>query len=518
MQILNLMAGGAVIGVITACWSYIKGAAWKLVSLLVQRVEIHRDEMANEVLSYLVANYQRSRVYDRTYSAAYERYRKRGLNGWVPFETIVGHAVVFWNGWFPIIAAHVSNKRTADPNSDEESGPLVLTFIRHTFNVEACVATAMRAYNERNWDYCNAPSANERRYFVKYLPDFAKGDDRRNAARSYRGALPWYHCRRFRLLDCRPDDLGPADPVYDSALAQLVFPPVVNELIEEVKLWRNHRDWYVRRGIPWKRGWLLYGPPGTGKTALTRAMAEDLDLPIFVYSLADMSNFSFMRAWTEMRASAPCIALIEDVDNVFHGRTNVSQGMRRDYFGAMRLQTTQKANEQERVNNQAPSANKDKDASQGGYDDLFDVGRLSFDCLLNVLDGVERNDGVFVVMTTNDLSRIDPALGQPRKRPDGAVEFISTRPGRIDRAIELTWMTPECMRTLARRILGEYPKALAEVLTFVEAHPDLEETPAQFQERCSQVALRCFWEDRQNKALPAPTGEKRQTHRELVYC
>jgi hypothetical protein len=65
---------------------------------------------------------------------------------------------------------------------------------------------------------------------------------------------------------------------------------------------------------------------GTGKTAL----AEDLDLPIFVYSLADMSNFSLMRNWMEMRASTPCIALIEDVDNVFHGRTNVAHGLHRD--------------------------------------------------------------------------------------------------------------------------------------------------------------------------------------------
>ncbi len=38
--------------------------------------------------------------------------------------------------------------------------------------------------------------------------------------------------------------------------------------------------------------------------------------------------------------------------------------------------------------------------------------------------------------------KVDPALGQPHKLPDGALEFISTRPGRIDKAVELTHMEP----------------------------------------------------------------------------
>ena len=53
---------------------------------------------------------------------------------------------------------------------------------------------------------------------------------------------------------------------------------------------------------------------------------------------------------------------------------------------------------------------------------------LTFDCLLNCLDGVERTDGIFTIISTNDISKVDPALGQPRKMPDGVLEFISTRP------------------------------------------------------------------------------------------
>ena len=52
---------------------------------------------------------------------------------------------------------------------------------------------------------------------------------------------------------------------------------------------------------------------------------------------------------------------------------------------------------------------------------------------------------------------------------------------------------------MAWRILGEYEDEYLKMLAFIERFPDLQETPAQFQERCAQVALACFWEERQGK-------------------
>jgi hypothetical protein len=120
------------------------------------------------------------------------------------------------------------------------------------------------------------------------------------------------------------------------------------------------------------------------------------------------------------------------------------------------------------------------------------------------LDGVERVDGIFTIVTTNDISKVDPALGQPRQLPDGTVEFISTRPGRIDKAVELTYMEPSDKKRMAVRILGDYPQQYREMLEFVDKYPNLQETPAQFQERCGQIALACFWEDqRGEQVVPA---------------
>ena len=129
---------------------------------------------------------------------------------------------------------------------------------------------------------------------------------------------------------------------------------------------------------------------------------------------------------------------------------------------------------------------------------------LSFDVLLNCLDGVERCEGLFTIITTNHVEQIDPALGQPVTLPDGTSDFISTRPGRIDKAIELTYLRPEVKERMARHILRRFPDLLDEFLVTLQTE-DRRETPAQFQERCGQIALKEYWQEKQAaRETPAP--------------
>ena len=109
-------------------------------------------------------------------------------------------------------------------------------------------------------------------------------------------------------------------------------------------------------------------------------------------------------------------------------------------------------------------------------------GHLTFDCLLNCLDGVERADGILLVITTNRLDKLDPALGIPTSQ-------ISTRPGRIDRVLELTGLDQAGRRQLCQRILHEWPETWDETVRL-----GVGETGAQFQERCTQLALSKYWE------------------------
>jgi hypothetical protein len=57
-------------------------------------------------------------------------------------------------------------------------------------------------------------------------------------------------------------------------------------------------------------------------------------------------------------------------------------------------------------------------------------------------------------------------------------------------------------RRMAQRILAEYPDELESMLAFIDKYPDLQETPAQFQERCGQIALKRFWAEQEGVTMP----------------
>ena len=104
---------------------------------------------------------------------------------------------------------------------------------------------------------------------------------------------------------------------------KLYFPDHVKDLIREVGIGGGSGTGTCGGTSPGSAGWCLYGPPGTGKTALARAIAEDLDMPLFVYSLGRCSTRTWSGPGPTCRRHVPCVALFEDFDNVFHGRENV---------------------------------------------------------------------------------------------------------------------------------------------------------------------------------------------------
>lgn len=192
--------------------------------------------------------------------------------------------------------------------------------------------------------------------------------------------------------------------------------------IGDFKLYHYHRE----RSIPWRRGVGLYGLPGTGKTSLVRAIGEDLDLPVYSYDIRTLRNSELIEEWHTMLSNTPCIALIEDIDAVFHGRDNIAQR-----------------------------------------------ACLSFDCLLNCIDGIRRSDGVLLAVTTNNVKHIDPAL---------------SRPGRLDYMLEMGVLDKWLAEPIIQRILGDYPHLLESARD--QCHG---KTGADVQKICGQIALQEYW-------------------------
>ncbi|MFO0968155.1 MAG: hypothetical protein U0793_21575 [Gemmataceae bacterium] len=65
MDWTKLIAGGALVGLIAGFWGHIKAFLWRFANLFEQRVEINSDHAHNALVSFLVAHYRRSGLYDR---------------------------------------------------------------------------------------------------------------------------------------------------------------------------------------------------------------------------------------------------------------------------------------------------------------------------------------------------------------------------------------------------------------------------------------------------------------------
>ncbi|KAK1977454.1 hypothetical protein LZ30DRAFT_257951 [Colletotrichum cereale] len=74
------------------------------------------------------------------------------------------------------------------------------------------------------------------------------------------------------------------------------------------------RSRYARRGLPYRRGYLLYGRRATGKSSLGMSVTGYLGLDIYVLSLAALNDGQLSDLFRELPQR--CVVLLEDVDAV----------------------------------------------------------------------------------------------------------------------------------------------------------------------------------------------------------
>lgn len=171
---------------------------------------------------------------------------------------------------------------------------------------------------------------------------------------------------------------------------------VLEDLVEDVHDFLSSSDEYVKRGIPWHRGYLLYGDPGTGKTSTVKAIATKFEMDVYILQLSDVANdTALMEAVANIDDRS--ILLIEDIDAHASART------RKDNQG-----------------------------------DQKSLSNLTLSGLLNVLDGMATPHGMITFMTTNtDINADDPIL-------DRAL----LRRGRVDREIHVGYPDQEQINRL----------------------------------------------------------------------
>lgn len=159
----------------------------------------------------------------------------------------------------------------------------------------------------------------------------------------------------------------------------ILDPKMKKELTRISGRFFDSKDVYEDLGVPWKRGLIFYGPPGNGKTisvkALMHTLADRKDAVPTLYVKAAASIYDLGQVFFLARQMSPCLLVLEDIDTIVTATT-------RSYF-------------------------------------------------FNEVDGIENNDGILMLASTNHIDQLDPGLSKRPSRFDR--KYLFPQPSKAER-------------------------------------------------------------------------------------
>lgn len=218
----------------------------------------------------------------------------------------------------------------------------------------------------------------------------------------------------------------------DSPEILVIDPEVEKQFFGTLDKFVANEAWYRKRGRAYKQTIILEGPPGTGKTSLIKAAARRYKRDVHFINLATDGR-RLQRLISDL--SPGDMVVIEDFDDVksLHKRG----GLPRMEFG---------------------EGDSTKELS-------FMDSDIQLSTFLNILQGVVELDDIIIIMTTNHIEKIDPAVYRP-SRVDRKIHVPFLKDAEIKRYIDVMYENP----TYDRNVM--FPDTAAAVLSgLFNEHP-----------------------------------------------
>lgn len=224
------------------------------------------------------------------------------------------------------------------------------------------------------------------------------------------------------------EKIGWRDIIVDDSLKQ--------ELQSVVTLLKDPET-ATRYGIAVPKGILLNGPPGTGKTTLAKVIANEANLSFFVLQVEDIvskwvgeSEKNLTRFFKTATKHAPAVIFIDEVDSIGKSRS---------------------------------------DGSAAHADNLLNH-------MLQLIDGVIKREGIYIIAATNRADLVDSAL---------------KRGGRLNKVIQIPLPGPQARSRLFELYLKKLP--LEGRVDFGRLAGRTEnKSAADIKEICNQAGLNAF--------------------------
>ena len=233
-----------------------------------------------------------------------------------------------------------------------------------------------------------------------------------------------------------------------------------DEILSRINFFINNKDYYVKKGLPYTLGLLFYGDPGTGKTSFIKALANLLGRHLLEVPLKKICS---------------CEALYEafytkDINGIslsFENKIIVLEDIdAMDDLIKNRIETTKKIMKNT-VDTEIEEDSGDDEGGPVNLNHIFTslinknnkktIKDISLSFLLNLMEGILEMDGRIIIMTTNHIDKIDPAL---------------IRPGRIDDKICFKKLHKNEINNMIRFYISEW-KDMELTKNFTVSHAEL---------------------------------------------
>ncbi|CAI7721601.1 mitochondrial chaperone BCS1, putative [Plasmodium vivax] len=231
------------------------------------------------------------------------------------------------------------------------------------------------------------------------------------------------------------------NPKNKRPIHSVILPEHLSEhIINDINTFLNSSKWYIEKGIPYRRCYLLHGPPGCGKSSLIAALAGHFDFNICTINVNDV--YLTDDRFIHLLATVPpkTILILEDIDFVFPGPSDVAERV-----------GSNAAPPSKEVPSPMVASTISSSLPSGGN---FKTLGVSYSGLLNALDGIVATEERIIFMTTNNIERLPSTL---------------IRPGRVDLKIFIPYANRYQYKKMFLRFFPQHEDLAHEFATIFES-------------------------------------------------